>query len=117
MTIFYSIISVLFFIFSYMISRENENSVVKSVLVGLLLFVAWPLILAVATIYLIVGRFRRMKADKEINPENLSVSSVTPPMSAEDYEKLKAALNEEGGKSTEEIVEEQVNQNWEEIKD
>lgn len=117
MTIFYSIISVLFFIFSYLISRENENSVTKSLLVGLLLFVAWPLILTVATVYLIIGRFRRMKADKEVNPENLSPSAVKPPMSAEDYEKLKAALNEEGGKSTEEIVEEQVNQNWEEIKD
>lgn len=117
MTIFYSIISVLFFCFTYMISRENENSVGKSLALGLLLLFLWPLILTAATVYLIIGRIRRNKENENVNPENLSFSSVIPPTSAEDFEKLKAALNEEGGKSTEEIVEDQVNQNWEEIKD
>lgn len=117
MEIFYIIISVLFFAFTYMISRENGNSVVNSLLLGLLLLVAWPVVLALATVYLVIGRFLRKRANEEINPENLSPSAVRPPMSEEDFKNLKEALTEKDGKSTEEIVEEQVNQNWEEIKD
>ena len=117
MAIFYSIISVLFFAFTYMISRENENSVVNSLLLGFLLLVAWPAVLALATVYLVIGRIRHAKANEETNPENLSPSAIKPPMSEEDFNNLKAALTEKDGKSTEEIVEEQVNQNWEEIKD
>ena len=116
MTIFYSIISVLFFAFTYMISRENGNSIVNSLLLGLLLLVAWPVILALATVYLVVGRFLRKRVNDSDSSANGSDSTFQSPMSEEDFKNLKEALTEKDRKSMEEIVEEQVNQNWEEIK-
>ncbi len=113
MTTSYIIISLIFSAFTYLISRENANGVGKSVLLGVVLMLFWPILLTFGTVYLIIGHIRRSRNNEEVDIENLSPSSVTFPK--KDYENLKAALSEEGGKSSEEIVEEQVNQTWEEM--
>lgn len=114
MKTFYIILSIMFFAFTYLVSRENANSIGKSLLVAFGLMIFWPVVIFAATIYLAVGRIRHYTKKEEDNPENVSPTSHS--LSAKDYERLKVAMTAEESK-TEEIVTEQVNQDWEEIKE
>ena len=113
MKTFYIILSIMFFAFTYLVSRENANSIGKSILIAFGLMIFWPVIIFAATIYLAVGRIRHYSKKEEVNLENISPTSRLSP---KEYENLKAALQAEE-KETEEIVEKQVNQDWEEIKE
>lgn len=114
MKTFYIILSIMFFAFTYLVSRENANSIGKSILIAFGLMIFWPIVIFAATIYLAVGRIRHYSKKEEVNPENLSPTSRS--LSPKEYENLKAALQAEE-KETEKIVTEQVNQDWEEIKE
>ena len=109
MNIFYSIISVAFFLLGYLIERENEKGVGLSLLIGLGIGIFWPVIIAAAAVYLLIGRLKKKNNDEEEVVED--PSSLTPEQAKELIERLRSNTA-----TPEEKVEEvETDKEWEEI--
>ena len=106
MNIFYSIMSVVFCLLSYLISRENGNSVLKSVLIGVFVMILWPVIIAAAAVYLLIGRLRKQGIIKD----NFNEQEEMIP------EEVKEAIDRiEANGTTDEVVEQTPAKEWQDI--
>lgn len=75
MIIFYIIMSIIFALLSFMVSRANDNSMKASVLISIFFLLFWPIVMTVLTIYLFVLQVKHGKHATD-NIENSSEENV-----------------------------------------
>lgn len=69
MNIFYSFLSIVFAVFTYIVAIENEASTKKAILLALFMMFFWPIVMTVVTVYLIVLKCKQNKANDALAEE------------------------------------------------
>lgn len=66
MSIFYAIMCIVFAVFTYYISLENETPLKERLLTSFIMLILWPFVMIVITTYLIVMHTRKAKQLNEM---------------------------------------------------
>ena len=94
MNIFYSFLSIVFAVFTYMVAIENEASTKKAILLALFMMFFWPIVMTVVTVYLIVLKCKQNKANdalaEELENETVDGNGEWSPIPGDVVEETKA---------------------------
>ncbi len=90
MIAFYSFISIVFAVFSYILAIENKNNVKRAIFVAVIMLFLWPIVITAVTIYLAIYRCRKQKYDNLVKDAD---DIVWDDLKAEESEEVESENN------------------------
>jgi len=70
MIAFYIFISIVFAVFSYILTMENKENRKQAILIAIVMLLLWPIVITAVTIYLVIYRCAKKKRDNLVTEAN-----------------------------------------------